>query len=319
MEGLRVVFMGSPAPVVPVLEALEVYARAQGWTLAGVYAAPARPAGRGRGMRPAPVAERARDLGVPVFTPARLRAEEEQERFRALRADLVVLAAYGLLLPPLFLRPDEPGGPSHGALNVHPSLLPRWRGASPVASAILAGDAESGVSVMRMDEGLDTGPVLACERVWLDGTERTPELTDWLFSLGARLLTRSIGPYLAGALVPVPQPQEGITLCGRWRKEDGLLDFTRTAAGLERQVRAFDPWPGAYTTWRGQRLEVLDARVGEGHGEPGEVTAHGDGFAVGTGEGLLVPLRVRQEGKRALAGQEFLRGQRSLLGAWLPS
>jgi methionyl-tRNA formyltransferase len=319
MEGLRVVFMGSPAPVVPVLDALAEHARVQGWTLAGVYAAPERPAGRGRGMRPAPVAERAQALGIPVFTPARLRAEEEQARFRGLGADLVVLAAYGLLLPPLFLGPLAPGGPAHGALNVHPSLLPRWRGASPVASAILAGDAETGVCVMRMDEGLDTGPVLARERAPLDGSERTPQLTDRLFALGARLLVSSIGPYLSGGLVPEPQSEQGVVACGRWRKEDGLLEWAHPAAALERAVRAFDPWPGAYTAWRGQRLEVLEARVEPGSAEPGEVVALGAGVAVGTGEGLLVLERVKQEGKRALTAQEFLRGQRPFIGARLPS
>jgi methionyl-tRNA formyltransferase len=304
MNGLRVVFMGSPAPVVPVLDALVAHANERGWTVPAVYAAPDRPAGRGRGLRAAPVAERARALGLEVLTPARLRGEEEQARFRALGADLVVLAAYGLLLPPVFLGPEVAGGPRHGALNIHPSLLPRWRGASPVAAAIRAGDRESGVCLMRMDAGLDTGPVLARERVPLTGTERTPQLTDRLFAIGAGLLTRSLDPYLAGTLVPAPQAEEGVTVCGRWRKEDGVLDWARPAAELERAVRAFDPWPGTFTTWRGQRLEVLEASVA-------------GGAAVGTGTGLLVLHRVKQEGKRALATQEFLRGQRAFIGARL--
>jgi methionyl-tRNA formyltransferase len=309
--------MGSPAPVVPVLDALVATAETRGWTVAAVYAAPDRPAGRGRGLRAAPVAERARDLGLDVLTPARLRGEAELARFRALGADLVVLAAYGLLLPPLFLGPMATGGPRHGALNIHPSLLPRWRGASPVAAAIRAGDVETGVCLMRMDAGLDTGPVLARERVPLAGTERTPELTDRLFAIGAGLLTRSLDPYLTGALVPVPQDEQGVTLCGRWQKEDGALDWSRPADELERSVRAFDPWPGTFTTWNGQRLEVLESGVAEGSVEPGRVVSHGVVAAVGTGAELLVLGRVKQEGKRALATQEFLRGQRAFIGARL--
>ena len=313
MNPVRVVFMGTPEIAVPVLEA--VLGLGSRWPVVGVYAAPDRPAGRGREVRSAPVKAFAEKRGLGVLSPTRLGAPEEVERFEALRADLVVLAAYGLLLPKPFLD-----GPRFGAVNVHPSLLPRHRGAAPVAATILAGDEATGASVIVMDEGLDTGPLLArSEPVVLDGTERTPGLTARLFALGAELLTDVLPRYVAGDAVPQPQVAEGATLVKRLSKADGDLDWSQPASQLERQVRAYDPWPGSATTWRGQRLEVLDAGVAPGGGTPGTVVELDGAVGVGTGDGLLVLRSVRLAGRPATTAEEFVRGHRELVGATLPS
>ena len=314
MDTVRVVFMGSPQVAVPVLEA--VLGLGSGWPVVGVYTAPDRRAGRGREVRSAPVKAFAGTRGLEVLSPTRLAAPGETECFEALGADLVVLAAYGLLLPKPFLE-----GPRFGAVNVHPSLLPRHRGAAPVAATILAGDPATGVSVIVMDEGLDTGPVLArSERVALDGTERTPGLTARLFALGAGLLADVLPRYVAGDGGPEPQAGEGATLVKRLSKADGDLDWTQPAARLERQVRAYDPWPGSATTWRGARLEVLDAEVAAAPGlVPGLVVDLDGAVGVGTGEGLLVLRSVRLAGRPATTAAEFVRGHRGFVGATLPS
>ena len=310
----NVVFMGTPRPAATVLDAVVLMASRAGWRLSAVYTAPDRQAGRGRRVQPSPVKERALALGLEVLTPARVTPADEQDRFRELNADLVVLAAYGLLLPEAFLH-----APTHGAVNVHPSLLPRHRGAAPVPAAILAGDTTTGTSIMVMDEGLDTGPVLASRSVPLDGTERSPELTERLFLLGAELLEECLPAYLKGELVPSPQPQEGISVVKRFRKEDGDLDWTRPAVELERQVRAFDPWPGSATTWDGKRLEVLEASVGAPAvgGAPGTVQRGEAGIGVATGDGSLLLRRVRLEGRSPTAIEEFVRGHTAFLSALL--
>ena len=313
MDTVRVVFMGSPEVAVPVLEA--VLGLGSGWPVVGVYTAPDRPAGRGREVKSAPVKAFAQTRGLDVLSPARLKAEVEIERFEALGADLVVLAAYGLLLPKPFLE-----GPRFGAVNVHPSLLPRHRGAAPVAATILAGDPATGVSVIVMDEGLDTGPVLVRSApVALDGTERTPGLTARLFALGAGLLAEVLPRYVAGEAPPRRQG-EGATLVKRLSKADGDLDWGQPAAVLERQVRAYDPWPGSATTWRGARFEVLDAEVATAPGlVPGLVLDLDGVVGVGTGDGLLVLRSVRLAGRPAATAAEFVRGHRGFVGATLPS
>ncbi len=310
----NVVFMGTPRPAATVLDAVVLMASRAGWRLSAVYTAPDRQAGRGRKVQPSPVKERALALGLEVLTPARVTPADEQDRFRELNADLVVLAAYGLLLPEAFLH-----APTFGAVNVHPSLLPRHRGAAPVPAAILAGDTTTGTSIMVMDEGLDTGPVLASRSIPLDGTERSPELTERLFLLGTELLEEFLPAYLRGELVPSPQPQEGISVVKRFRKEDGDLDWTRPAVELERQVRAFDPWPGSATTWDGKRLEVLEASVGaqaEG-GAPGTVQRSEAGIGIATGDGSLLLRTVRLEGRSPTAINEFVRGHAAFLSALL--
>ena len=287
----------------------------EGWEIVAAYSAPDRPAGRGRLLQPSPVKAHAETLGIPVLTPPRLKPPEEVERFRALKADLVVLAAYGLLLPAPYLFE-----PRHRAVNVHPSLLPRHRGASPVAGAILAGDEVTGTSIMVMDEGMDTGAVLAQREVVLDGTERTPVLTDELFALGAEMLRELLPAYVRGEAVPHPQREEGVTVVRRFKKEDGALDWTKPAVQLERQVRAFDPWPGSATVWDGKRLEVLEAIAVAGTGaSPGTVVQIESAVGVATGDGTLVLMRVKPEGRGEMDATAFSRGREGFVGARLPS
>jgi methionyl-tRNA formyltransferase len=315
VDDLRIVFMGSPAFVVPVLDAAERFVAGQGGSIVAVYAAPDRPAGRGRAVQPSPIKRHAEAKGIPVLTPARLTNTDETERFLALKADLVVLAAYGRLLPEPFLF-----APRHGAINVHPSLLPRHRGAAPVQAAILAGDAVTGTTIMKMDEGLDTGPVLAMRNVALDGRERAPELTERLFALGASMLEETLPAYLGETLLPVAQASEGMTVVKRFSKADSGLDWSNPAAELERQVRAFDAWPGSATLWEGRRIEILEAEVGSSGMTslpPGHVIDLHGGLAVGTGDGLLVLQRVRLEGGQATTARDFLRGHPKIVGTTL--
>ena len=308
MEPLRIVFMGSPEPAAALLAATVRIAGANGWTVAAAYTAPDKPEGRGRRLAPSPVRRRAEELGIPALTPAKLTTPEEAARFRELRPDLVALAAYGLLLPPPFLFE-----PRFGAVNVHPSLLPRHRGASPVAAAILAGDAATGTTLMKMDEGLDMGPTLALRSVALSGAERTPELTERLFAIGAEMLEETLPRYIAGGIQPTPQPQEGATYAPRMTKADGEIVWPEPAALIERKTRAYDPWPGAATRWEGRRLAVTAASVAPNADglEPGRTRRDGDGVLVGTGEGALRLLRVKPEGGAEMPISDFIRGRPS--------
>ena len=266
-------------------------------------------------MSVSPVKAYAEERGIDVLTPVRLTTEEEKKRFEALGADLVVLAAYGLLLPKPFLF-----SPTHGAVNVHPSLLPRHRGAAPVPAAILAGDTVTGTTIIKMDEGLDTGPVIAMREVPLAGDERAPELTARLFDLGARLLEECLPRYIRKEIDPTAQAAEGVSVIKKFSKEDGEIDWTRSALELERRVRGLDPWPGTATTWRGQRIDVLEASVGgPTSAVPGLVFSLGDTVAVGTGDGSLVLERVRPAGRSAMAARDFVRGRADFIGAELPS
>ena len=315
MADLRIAFMGTPAAVVPIFAVVERIAADLDAEIVAVYTGPDRPAGRGRKLQASPVKEHARERAYPIFTPARVTGDDEIARFGALGVDLVVLAAYGLLLPAPFLF-----SPVHGAVNVHPSLLPAHRGASPVAGALLAGDTVTGTTIITMDEGLDTGPILAMEELALDGTERTPELTARLFALGARLLESVVPVYVSGALDPEPQSAEGASVIKRFKKGDSELDFSRPAVELERRVRALDPWPGTATTWRGERLGVLSASVGSGgNASPGTVVNVGDDVGIATSDGLLVLDTVRPAGKKPMAGRDFVRGRADFLRATLPS
>lgn len=316
MEPVRIVFMGSPQPAVGVLDATAGVAAANGWSIVAAYTAPDKPAGRGRRMLPSPVRRRTEQLGIPVLTPKRLTLPEEQERFRSLRPDLVVLAAYGLLLPAPFLFE-----PAHGAVNVHPSLLPRHRGATPVAAAILEGDTETGVTVMKMDEGLDTGPTLARWSIPLLGGERTATLTDRLFEVGGELIAEVLPGYVAGEVVPAPQPGEGVTYAPRMTKADGLIDWREPAALIERKVRAYDPWPGTATVWDGKRLAIVEAQLDSAEEDlaAGEVRMRGDAVLVGTGQGALRLVRLKMEGRPEVGIAEFLRGRPAFASARLAS
>ncbi len=305
----RIVFMGTPDFAVPALETL-----AQDYQVAGVVTQPDRPAGRGRRLVAPPVKEAAQALAVEVFQPPTLRSPEAVERLVAWRPDLVVVAAFGQIL-----RPEVLAIPPHGCLNVHASLLPRYRGAAPIPAAILAGDERTGVTIMRMDEGLDTGPMLA-QADWPIGPEDTTgSLTAALARLGVVLLLEVLPGWLAGAITPRPQDESQATYCRTLRKEDGLLDWAQPAAHLDRQVRACDPWPGAYTAWAGQRLKILRARplTAAAPAEPGRVVDLAPGTGVITGEGVLELLVVQLEGKSAMDVHAFSQGRRDFAGSLL--
>ncbi len=306
----RIVFMGTPEFAVSALEAL-----ADAHQVVGVVTQPDRPAGRGRRLAPSPVKQVALERGLSLSQPHSLRTPEAVAQLSAWKPDVIVVAAFGQILPQ-----DVLGLPPHGCLNVHGSLLPHWRGAAPVAAAILAGDEVTGVTIMQMDAGLDTGPVLAQreETILPDDTQAT--LEERLAYLGAELLVETLSAYLAGNLLPRPQPEEGATYAGQLRKEDGLLDWSRPTVELDRQVRAFTPWPGAFTRWRGQRLKVLRVvPLPEWHGDapPGTVIVLADGVVVATGEGALRLEEVQLAGKRPMDIAPFLRGQRDFAGSAL--
>ena len=294
MTPLRLAFMGSPAFAVPTLRALH----AAGHEVCAVYSQPPRPAGRGRALTPCPVHEAAVSLGLPVRTPARLRTDAaEHAAFAALELDAAVVAAYGLILPPAMLA-----APRRGCLNVHASLLPRWRGAAPIQAAVLAGDAETGVTIMQMDAGLDTGAMLLRGRVPIGPRTTSADLHDALAALGADLILQA----LQDPPAPVPQPAEGATYAPKLTRNSGRLDWTQPAALLDRQVRAFTPWPGAWAALDTETLKVLRAEPAEGAGPPGTVL---DGaLRVACGEGALRLLRVQRPGRAPMEADALLRG-----------
>jgi len=291
---MRLAFMGSPAFAVPALRALA----AAGHEIAAVYCQPPRPAGRGHAVRRSAVHEAAAALGLEVRTPARLRRDEAAlAAFAALHLDVAVVAAYGLILPEPMLA-----APRRGCLNIHASLLPRWRGAAPIQAAILAGDAESGVTIMRVDAGLDTGPMLLREAVPLTPRTTAATLHDQLAGIGARLILRALKEDPPG----VAQPETGSSYAPKLTRADGVLDWTLDAATLERRVRALNPWPGTFTALSGAVLKVLAAEPAAGAGEPG-VTLD-DALLVGTGAGALRLARVQAPGRAPLDTAAFLRG-----------
>jgi methionyl-tRNA formyltransferase len=301
---VRTVFLGSGTFAVPALQTL---ARNPLVRLVGVVTAEPRKAGRTQAWTPTPVGAAARALAVePVLTPPRLRHPDAIAAVLALRPSLAVLADYGQIVPPPLLDL------AHGALNIHPSALPRFRGAAPVPAAILAGDPETAVTLMRMDAGLDTGPIVAQARVPLDGTERAPELEARLADLGAALLDESLPGWLDGSLRPVPQSESGIVLTRPLRRDDGRLDASRSAAELERQVRAFVPWPGTFVDLDGERLVVNAARVAASQDgdRAGAIVREGRLPALATGDGRLVLDTVTPAGRRSMPGEAWLHGRR---------
>ena len=290
---MRVVFMGTPAFSVPVLEAL-----ADRHEVACVYCQPPRPAGRGKKDRPSPVQARAEALGLPVRHPVSLRTAEAQAEFAALNADVAVVVAYGLILPPTILA-----APVKGCLNIHASLLPRWRGAAPIHRAIMAGDAETGVCIMQMDVGLDTGPVLLRKAIAIGAEETTAELHDRLSALGAAAIVEALDKL--DTLVPVPQPAEGVTYAGKIDKAEAQVDFSKPAAEVDRLIRGLSPFPGAWVEVAGERLKLLRSRVGPGRGAPGTVL---HGLTVACGDGAVEITLAQREGKRPMTAEELLRG-----------
>lgn len=290
---MRVVFMGSPQFAVPSLNALVE----AGHEVVAAYAQPPRPAGRGKAQRKTAVHERAEELGIEVRTPRTLRTPEEQARFRELEADLGVVAAYGLILPAPILD-----APKQGCVNVHASLLPRWRGAAPVQRAILAGDAVSGITIMQMDEGLDTGPMLLKRELPLD-SKNAGQVMEELSELGASALVE----WLASPTSPQAQPDEGATYANKIDKAEARIDWSRSAEEVERQVRAFSPVPGAWFEAGGERIKLLKADAGaDAAGTPGEVLD--DCLNVACGQGYIRPLLVQRAGRAPMTPGELLRG-----------
>lgn len=299
---MRIVFMGSPDFAIPTLEALH----GAGHEIVAVYSQPPRPAGRGKKPRRTPVHALAEKLGIPVFTPRSLKSPQEQERFAALNADAAVVVAYGLILPPAVLD-----APRHGCFNLHASLLPRWRGAAPIHRAVMAADERTGVCVMRMDAGLDTGNVCACEEVEIAPEITTGELHDILAARGARLMARSMERLeREGRLDCRPQPQDGVTYADKISKDEARIDFGRPARQVLAQIHGLSPWPGAWVELPGRggplRLKILKAEMVEGAGMPGEVL-DGD-LTVACAEGAVRPLVVQRAGKAPMERAAFLRG-----------
>lgn len=290
---MRVAFMGSPDFSVPALHAL----LAAGHEVAAVYCQPPRPAGRGQSVRRCPVHVAADEAGLMVRTPERLRGREDvQGAFAALGLDAAVVVAYGLILPQAMLD-----APRLGCLNIHASLLPRWRGAAPIQAAILAGDSQSGVTIMRMDAGLDTGPMLAAEATPITPTTTGETLHDTLSAMGARMIVAVLG-HMPEA---VPQP-EGATYAPKLNRDDARVDWARDAVAIERQIRAFDPWPGTFTTIAGTPLKILGASLVRREGAPGTVLD--DTLTIACGSGALRPTRVQLGGRIAMDTGAFLRG-----------
>jgi methionyl-tRNA formyltransferase len=289
---MRMVFMGSPDFAVPSLNALVE----AGHEVVTVYSQPPRPAGRGKGERKTAVHQRAEQLGIEVRTPRTLRDEQEQARFRAVDADLAVVAAYGLILPKPIL--DAPKG---GCVNVHASLLPRWRGAAPIQRSILAGDELSGVTIMRMEEGLDTGPILLKRELSIAG-KNAGQVTEELANLGARALIE----WLDHPTPPDPQPEAGATYAKKIDKAEARIDWTHSAEEIERQIRAFAPQPGAWFEVNGERIKILAAEFADGSGKAGEVID--DGPVIAAGSGAIRPLQVQRAGRAPMSAEELLRG-----------
>ena len=291
---MRIVFMGTPDFSVSVLDALAE----AGHEVVCVYCQPPRPAGRGKKDRPTPVHARAETLGLTVRHPRTLRDADAQAEFAALDADIAVVVAYGLILPQPILD-----APTHGCLNIHASLLPRWRGAAPIQRAIMSGDAQTGVCIMQMEAGLDTGPVLLREALDIAPDETAATLHDRLAEMGARLIVDALARL--DTLRPEVQPDQGVTYAEKINKAEARIDWTRPADEIDRQIRGLSPFPGAWCEMDGERVKLLLSRVVPGDGAPGQVL---DGLTIACGDGAVEILSAQRPGKRAMESAEFLRG-----------
>jgi methionyl-tRNA formyltransferase len=309
---LRIVFAGTPEFAVPPLDALH----GAGHELAAVYTQPDRPAGRGQALTASPVKRRALELGLAVEQPVSLKSPEAVDRLREFGADLMVVVAYGLILPQAVLDV-----PRLGCWNIHASLLPRWRGAAPIQRAILAGDASTGITIMQMEAGLDTGPMLLVRETPIGPREHGGALHDRLSVLGAEAIVAAIDAWQAGGLSPRPQPAEGATYAAKIRKEEARIDWTQPAVAIDAQVRAFNPWPVAETTWDGRQLRIWqsepEAAAAQTGAVPGTVLESAGGrIVVATGNGVLRLQQVQVAGRRAMSAAEFLNAN-TLAGARL--
>ncbi len=311
---MRIVFMGTPEFAVPSLEQLV----SNGYPVVAVYTQPDKAAGRGRSLVAAPVKKAVVERGLPVVQPVSLKKTEAVKQLASFQPDVIVVAAFGQILPASVLAL-----PSHGCLNIHPSLLPKFRGASPIASALLYGGEFTGVSVMLLDEGMDTGPVLARAQISISPRDTTGSLTEKLSRVGAQLLLDVLPRWVKGEITPQPQDESQATYTQMLDKKDGEIDWSLSAVGIWRRVRALNPWPGCYTRWQGKQFKIIEAMSFsyESNVDMGKVVALDKGeaaFGVGTGAGVLGVLKVQIEGKRAMPAAEFLRGQREFIGAVLP-
>ena len=293
---LRLAFMGTPDFAVPTLAELI----AQGHDIACVYSQPPRPKGRGMALEPGPVHKFAESARLTVRTPVSLKGVAEQEEFAALNLDAAIVVAYGLLLPKPVLE-----APRLGCFNLHGSLLPRWRGAAPIQRAVMAGDCETGVMVMQMDEGLDTGPVLMAEKVRI-GRRTSGDLTGELSRLGADLMVRALGALERGGVTPQPQGTDGVTYAKKITKDEARIDWSKSANEVDCLIRGLAPSPGAFTEVKGERLKVLCAMPVTDHGAPGEVIT--DDLTVACGDGALKLLKVQRAGKGVMEARELLKG-----------
>jgi methionyl-tRNA formyltransferase len=289
---MKIIFMGTPEFSVPVLQAL-----AEVHEIVAVYCQPPRPAGRGKTDRPSPVQARAEALGLRVRHPVSLKGAEAQAEFAALGADIAVVVAYGLILPQAVLD-----APSLGCLNIHASLLPRWRGAAPIHRAIMAGDAETGICIMQMEAGLDTGPVLLREALAIGAEETTAELHDRLSTMGSRMILQALA---ALPLPAVAQSEQGVTYASKVDKSEARVDWSRPAVEVDRLIRGLSPFPGAWCEVAGERVKLLRSRLAEGQGVPGQVL---QGFTVACGQGAVEITLAQREGKKPMAASEVLKG-----------
>lgn len=295
--------MGSPDFALSTLRSL-----AKNYQVVGVVTQPDRGSGRGRELKAPPVKLLAQELNIPVMQPQKLREPEAMQQLQAWNPDLIVVAAFGQILKKEVLEM-----PKYGCINVHASLLPRWRGAAPINAAVLAGDEETGVTIMKMDVGLDTGSMLAMKKIRIKPDDTAGSLFEALSTLGADLLIETLPAYMDGKLTPQPQPEVGVTYAPMLKKEDGLLDFTQPAVDLERRVRAMNPWPGAWFEWNGAPLKVHKAHVGQGKAEAGKRLIEQNQPAVGAGGGVLILDEVQPPGKKSMNGKSFLAGARNWL------
>lgn len=291
---MRVIFMGTPDFSVPVLDVLV----AAGHEVAAVYCQPPRPAGRGKKDRPTPVHARALELGLEVRHPVSLKTPETQEAFAALEADVAVVVAYGLILPQVILD-----APTHGCLNIHASLLPRWRGAAPIHRAIMAGDEETGICIMQMEAGLDTGPVLLREATPIGVQETTLALHDRLAPMGARMIVDALSRL--DQLLPEPQSARGVTYAEKILKGEARVDWTRPAFEVDRLIRGLSPFPGAKCEINGEQVKLLASKLADGKGAPGQVLS---GLTIACGSGAVEITRAQRPGKKPMQADDFLRG-----------
>ncbi len=303
----RIVFMGTPDFSVPTLKALIEH-----HDVIGVVTQPDRPAGRKRQLRPSPIKQLAIGAGIPVFQPPTLRRPEAVEELRQWSPDVYVVAAFGQIL-----RQEVLDIPPYGSLNIHASLLPRWRGAAPIHATIRAGDTMSGITIMAMDAGMDTGPILTRYAISVEQDETGQSLHDKLSEVGAMLLIETLPGYLSGEVLPQPQDEALVTYAPQIKKEDGRINWTQDAASIERLVRAFTPWPGTFTFWDGKQLKIHSGEIGRGEVEPGLVVEHDGRVAIGTGVGLFYLGHVQLAGKKAIDITDFVRGHGDFVGAKL--